>query len=97
MSMNILAYVFIINVLAFFIFCNDKHRAVYGKRRVPELVLFFLALAGGSFGACMSMLMFRHKTGKKLFKIGMPVMLALLCIILFLLGYPLDILPDICI
>lgn len=93
--MILLEYFFIINAIAFFVYCGDKHRAVYGLRRTPETVLFLLALAGGAFGAYMSMLMFRHKTEKPLFKIGVPVLLGVLCIVLFLLGYPLDILPDI--
>lgn len=93
--MYILEYVFIVNVIAFFVFCNDKHRAHFGKRRIPEFLLFLLALAGGAFGAWMSMYMFGHKTVKPLFRIGVPVLFVLLCIVLYLLGYPLDVLPDI--
>lgn len=93
--MCIIEYVFIVNVIAFFAFCNDKHRARFGKRRIPEFLLFLLILAGGAFGALMSMYMFRHKTEKPLFKIGGWILFLLLCIVLYLLGYPLDILPDI--
>ncbi len=93
--MEYLFYLFFINSLAFFLYCNDKHRAVYGKWRIPEFLLFILALAGGAFGAMFGMLMFRHKTEKPLFKIGVPVILIVECIVLFMMGYPMDILPDI--
>ena len=93
--MQYISYLFLINTIAFFLFASDKHRACYGKRRIPELVLFASALIGGSFGALMSMLLFRHKTQKPLFRIGVPVLLAVLCVALYLCGYPLNILPDI--
>lgn len=88
-------YIFLINTIAFFMYASDKHRACYGKRRIPEWVLFASAIAGGAFGALMSMLLFHHKTQKPLFRIGVPVLLAVLCVVLYLFGYPLDILPDI--
>ncbi len=93
--MGIIIYIFFINSLAFFLYQNDKHRAEFYKRRIPEIVLFGLAVVGGSFGALCSMWMFRHKIHKSLFKIGVPVLFLILCIILFLLGYPFDVLPDI--
>lgn len=93
--MTFILYIFLINVVAFFLFCNDKHRAVFFKRRIPEFWLFATAVVGGSFGAYMAMLFFRHKTGKPLFRIGVPVLLGLLCVIMFFLGYPLNILPDV--
>lgn len=91
----ILAYIFVINVLAFFLYNRDKHCAVYGKRRIPEALLFFLAVIGGAFGAWMAMLMFRHKTEKPLFSIGVPIMLIINCIVYYMMGYPWDMLPDI--
>lgn len=93
--MDYLLYFFIINCFTFFVYGNDKHQACYGKMRWPEAVLIILALFGGAFGALMAMLLFRHKTEKPLFKIAIPVILLIYCIILFILGYPADILPDI--
>ena len=93
--MGIIIYIYFINVLAFFLYQNDKHRAEFFKRRIPEVVLFGIAVAGGSFGALCSMWMFRHKIHKSLFKIGVPVLFLILCIILVLLGDPLNSRPDI--
>lgn len=93
--MEYLLFLFIINSLAYFLYCNDKHRAVYGKWRIPESVLFLLALSGGAFGAMFGMFVFRHKTEKPLFRIGVPLILIVECVILFVLGYPMDILPNI--
>ena len=93
--MEYLLYLFIINSLAYFLYCNDKHRAVYNIWRIPEFILFILALLGGALGAMCGMLMFRHKTEKPLFKIGIPLILIVECVILFMMGYPMDILPDI--
>ena len=95
LSFILLIYIFVVNVLAFFLFNNDKHRAVYVKRRIPEAVLFFFAIIGGAFGAWMAMLMFRHKTEKPLFSIGVPIMLIINCVVFYMMGYPWDMLPDI--
>lgn len=85
----ILGYVFCINVIAFFVYGIDKHCAHYGKRRVSEAALIVLAVLGGSLGALMGMLLFRHKTLKRKFTITVPVLLvldiiALLCLPLLL-------------
>lgn len=95
LSFILLICMFVINVLSFFLYCNDKHRATYEKWRIPEFVLFLLAIVGGAFGAWMGMLMFHHKTDKPLFKYGVPICLVLNCIVFYLMGYPWDILPDI--
>lgn len=65
----------IINVITFAVFGIDKLKAVKDKWRVPEKVLFLLALLGGSLGALIGMYSFRHKTKKIAFKIGIPVIL----------------------
>ena len=91
----LLICMFSVNALSFFLYCNDTHRAVYDKRRIPEFILFLLAVAGGAFGAWMAMLMFHHKTDKPLFKYGVPVCLILNCVLFYMMGYPWNILPDI--
>lgn len=65
----------VINVITFAVFGIDKLKAVKDKWRVPEKVLFLLALLGGSLGAIIGMYSFRHKTKKIAFKIGIPVIL----------------------
>lgn len=80
----VLAYFYIINLLALALFGIDKRRAKRGGQRIPELTLLLVAVLGGSVGAIGGMLSFRHKTRKPRFSVGLPVILAIQ--ILFLLG-----------
>lgn len=78
-STYVIAYVILINLLAFAVTGIDKHRARRGKTkiRVPEATLILLALAGGAAGEFCAMLIFRHKTKHPLFFIGVPLILLL--------------------
>ena len=86
----ILAYLFMINAAAFAAFAIDKHAAIKHKTRIREATLFGLALAGGSIGALGGMYAFRHKTQKKAFIIGIPLILlfqaAVLALVLIYFG-----------
>ena len=44
--------------------------------RVPEKNLLLLAVVGGSVGALLGMYLFRHKTLHRVFRVGVPVILA---------------------
>ena len=70
-------YLILINALAFFLMRADKQKARRRRWRIPEAVLFSAALAGGSLGGTLGMLLCRHKTRKPLFAIGFPVLLFL--------------------
>lgn len=70
-------YILLINLIAFVVFGIDKRKARKGQWRVPESTLFILALIGGSIGALLGMLAFRHKTKHRKFTIGIPLILAL--------------------
>jgi uncharacterized membrane protein YsdA (DUF1294 family) len=64
--MSILFYFFIIlNGLAFLVTAYDKRRAIKNKRRISEKTLLSLVIFGGTIGAALAMLIFRHKTSKK--------------------------------
>ena len=65
----------IINIITFFAYGLDKLKAVNHWWRIPEWVLLGLATAGGSVGAYLGMMVFRHKTLKPLFRFGVPVMI----------------------
>ena len=65
----------IINIITFFVYGLDKLKAVNHWWRIPEWVLLCLAAAGGSVGAYLGMLVFRHKTLKPLFRFGVPVII----------------------
>ena len=66
-------YLFFINLFTLLIYCWDKHNAVYSKWRIPEVILWFLAIIGGAYGAVMGMLLFRHKTKHVSFLIIVPL------------------------
>lgn len=92
---SIISYLFIINVVTFFIYSLDRHFAVYGKTRVPDAVLFGLAFIGAAFGALMGMLYFHHKKGEKLFEVGVPILLFVQVVFFLILAYVLRIFPTI--
>jgi uncharacterized membrane protein YsdA (DUF1294 family) len=62
-------YLTTITLMTFAFYGIDKHRAVRQKRRVPELVLHLLALAGGTIGAFAGQIVFHHKTKKLKFQV----------------------------
>ena len=70
-------YLIAINILTFLIFGIDKRKARKGKWRIPEATLIGLAVAGGSIGALLGMYLFRHKTQKRKFNLGIPAILLL--------------------
>lgn len=55
----------------------DKKRAVNQKWRIKESTLILISLIGGSFGMLFGMKIFHHKTKKKLFSVGVPLILVL--------------------
>jgi len=57
------------NLTAFGYYGYDKNQARANGRRVPELVLHGVAVAGGTLGAYAGMQYFRHKTIKGPFQI----------------------------
>ena len=75
-NVNTLLYaIILINIITFFVYGLDKLKAVNHWWRIPEWVLLGLAVAGGSVGAYLGMMVFRHKTLKPLFRFGVPVIL----------------------
>lgn len=68
-------YFIIINILALIVMKWDKRQAIKHKQRVPEQDLFLLALVGGVGGIYLGMYLFRHKTKKVKFVLGIPIIL----------------------
>ena len=55
---------------------KDKSAAVRGERRVPEARLLLWGLLGGAAAEFIVMAAIRHKTRKKRFMLGLPLMAA---------------------
>lgn len=66
-----------INAIAFFLYGLDKQKAKRRQWRIPEATLLGVAVIGGSIGAFWGMQVFRHKTKKPKFYIGVPVIFIL--------------------
>lgn len=74
-------YLIVMNAAAFLVMLADKNRAKKKLWRVPEAVLFILALLGGSLGIWAGMYLGRHKTRHIKFVIGIPLILVLQIVI----------------
>ena len=55
----------------------DKYKAMKKVWRIPEATLLGLAAIGGSLGAWLGMVLFRHKTRHPKFYLGIPVLMLL--------------------
>jgi uncharacterized membrane protein YsdA (DUF1294 family) len=57
-------YMIIINIISFIIYAIDKRLAIKKRTRVPEAILLFLSIIGGSLGSLIAMYLVHHKTKK---------------------------------
>lgn len=71
----ILFYFCAVNLVTFVIYGIDKQCAIHNKRRIRVGTLLGLAFVGGAIGALLGMYLFRHKTKKLSFTVGVPVLL----------------------
>lgn len=67
----------VINVTGYIIMGVDKAKSIRKERRIPERVLFRIAMFGGAVGIYIGMRKFRHKTKHATFTWGIP----LICIV----------------
>ena len=81
----LLVYLILINAAALLLMFADKQRARKKLWRIPEAVLLFCAVIGGSVGALLGMYLARHKTRHLKFSLGLPVILILQVLLLILL------------
>ena len=88
----LMVYLGAVNLFGFLMMGIDKLKAVKRGFRISEATLFLIALLGGSAGCILGMLLFRHKTRKRRFSIGLPVILLLqIGITLFFIFGPLPV------
>ena len=62
-------YLLLINALGFVFMHWDKYLARKRHWRIPEVVLYLVAILGGSVGCVIGMNLFHHKTRKSNFKL----------------------------
>ena len=74
---EVLLYLLVVNILGFFAMGIDKHKAKIGSWRIPENTLFGFCFLGGGIGTIAGIYTFRHKTKKKKFTVGMPLIVIL--------------------
>ena len=82
-TQNMIIYFIIINVIGIFFMWLDKRKAKKGMWRISEKTLFIVTALGGGIGTILGMYLFRHKTQKIQFVIGLPF-ITILEIILFI-------------
>ncbi len=76
MELKYFAYYLIgINIIAFMLYAIDKLKAIKHHFRIREATLLSVAFIGGSLGSLLAMYIFHHKTRKKAFSVGIPLMM----------------------
>ena len=76
MTPLLLFYLLTINAAGLLIMLADKKKAKKHLWRIPEATLLTVAALGGSLGCLAGMRLFRHKTRKPKFYLGLPAILA---------------------
>ena len=72
----VIAGLALVNLLSFLAIGRDKEKSRNPEaRRMPEGEIFFWAAAFCSLGIYLGMLVFRHKTRKWYFLIGIPLLM----------------------
>ena len=71
--MNYNIYWIGINLLSFILMGWDKLSAIKNTYRISEKNLLGISFLGGGCGTLLGMIIFHHKTKKKLFQIGIPL------------------------
>lgn len=86
MEQALLVYLLLINAAGFLSMLADKQRARKKKWRISEAALMAIAALGGSLGSLAGMYAFRHKTRRKKFTAGIPLLLAVQAVLLWFLS-----------
>jgi uncharacterized membrane protein YsdA (DUF1294 family) len=86
-SYQMILYPFIAaNIITFCVFGYDKYLAKNNKWRFPEKTLFLLTFMGGSVGAVIGMLLFRHKIAKPSFYLSVLLIIAIQIAVYYYFG-----------
>jgi len=72
-NMHCFSWPITINFFVFFLYWFDKRQAMKSGIRIPNTILYILAIVGGIIGTLAGMYSFRHKTKKILYILNMWV------------------------
>lgn len=64
----------------------DKKRAIKHKERISEGFLMLISIFGGSIGTLFGMHLFHHKTKHKKFSIGIPILIIIQILLMYLIS-----------
>ncbi len=87
MALIFIVYLVVINLVTYLVYAIDKSKARHHEWRIPESVLLWLAILGGSIGALTAMKRLRHKTHHIQFYMGIPAILMLQLVAAFFYLY----------
>ena len=85
MTQIIVYYLIALNIVTIFVYGIDKWKAKRAKWRIREAALLGLAVLGGSIGALLGMKVWHHKTMHKKFKYGLPLILIVQTVLIYLI------------
>jgi|L827metagenome_2_1110789.scaffolds.fasta_scaffold42152_2 uncharacterized membrane protein YsdA (DUF1294 family) len=77
-------YLIMINIFAIAITVHDKRSAIRHRHRISEAALLWVAVLGGSPAMYLTMLLIRHKTRHLKFMLGIPVILIMQVVPIFI-------------
>ncbi len=78
-------YLTLVSVATFIVYGVDKNRAKHRRWRIPERTLLGMAFIGGASGAFVAMMVFHHKTKHLKFTLGVPAMILLQSMLIYVL------------
>ncbi len=84
-------YLIIVNVVSALVCIYDKICAVKKSGRVPERHLFILCGIGGCVGMYLAMWLVRHKTLKRKFTVGIPLIFLSQCVLVLVIAKLLEV------
>ncbi len=79
----ILIYLLFINLVALCLMWLDKRKARLKQYRISENTLLSIAFIGGIVGIGLGMLLFRHKTRKIKFVLGLPLIFIIQIVMMY--------------
>ncbi len=81
----VINYLIVINIATLIAFAIDKYNAVMHRSRIRIVTLLILSFLGGSIGGLLAMYLFKHKTKKDYFVVGLPMILVTQIVLIFYL------------